>query len=150
MAMPDRFRREYDEIPRTEIGVEIAPTPLPVSQPVFVSVKEFAQKWALNIMTAVILILIPVMVSLIFAVAGLRSEVKAARQDLLDSKVRGCALLAQSSTYFPPSCLDPDVVSIYAHDLIDALDKTGVQGANRRALCRAQEDQGVRDTDCQE
>lgn len=109
----------------------------------------FAKEWALHIMTAVIAVLVIVLGVLIITVTDLRTEVERVRTDLTDGQVRSCVLLAQNSDYFPPSCLDADVVAIYARDLIDSLDTTGVQGDNRRALCAELERQGVRDTDCQ-
>lgn len=143
MVMPDRFRQEYDEIPRSALGVQDEPSQVPPPvEPVKVSLRQFAQD------TVVICVLIAVVIWNTLTMQHLDTGVDKNSADLLDSKVRGCTLLAQSEGYFPPSCTDTDVVAIYARDIIDFLQTTGPQGEHRQALCDALDAQGIRDTDC--
>lgn len=71
-------------------------------------------------------------------------------QLLREAKVRGCILIAQTPKgVLPPSCLQRDTLTLYAGDVIDALDRDDPEEIkNRLILCHALDRLGRADNDC--
>ena len=138
--MPERFKNQYDEIDRAD-------GELPSRHD---ARAQAAKDWGLHIISTVGLGLIAALVLLVVpAFNRLSNTMDDMIEAQQESKVRGCILLATSpNTPLPPSCLDKDILLLYAGDAINSLSTTGPEARNRMILCNALDRIGRADNDC--
>lgn len=147
--MPDGVRGEYDSIDRSEIGAAPARTKQPHSDDDDRGlVRKEARDWAVNILTAATLALVVVTIVAVRTVLGFRASLSEIQVEQRETTARACAFYAIDGTYFPSTCFKPEIMDLYARDVIDSLDTDGFQGSNRRAICDRLLEQDVPDEDC--